>query len=108
MYNKSVLPNYTDALNAVNAALLKALIFAGSSIKGRLFQVIIVFGKNENLKVCIIVTRNLLKWMMIWKSGFLFIGHTSGVNLNQRSLGRSCIEHTRLVKQSTPFKCVPS
>ncbi len=34
--------NYTDALNAVNAALLKSLIFAGSSIKGRLFQVIIV------------------------------------------------------------------
>ena len=39
--------NYTDALNAVNAALLKSLIFAGSSIKGRLFQVIIVLGKNH-------------------------------------------------------------
>jgi hypothetical protein len=39
--------NYTDSLNAVNAALLKALIFAGSSIKGRLFQVIIVRGKNK-------------------------------------------------------------
>jgi hypothetical protein len=28
--------NYTDALNAVNAALLKALIYAGSSIKGEI------------------------------------------------------------------------
>jgi hypothetical protein len=46
--------NYTDALNAVNAALLKALIFAGSSIKGRLFQVIIVLGKNENLKISLL------------------------------------------------------
>jgi hypothetical protein len=41
MYNKSVLPN------AVNAALLKALIFTGSSMKGRLFQVIIVLGKMK-------------------------------------------------------------
>ncbi len=63
--------NYTDALNA---ALLKSLIFTGSSIKGRLFQITIVLGKNEN----IIVTGNLLKGMMIWKSGFSFIGHTSG------------------------------
>ena len=43
--------NYADALNAVSAALLKALIFAGSSIKGRLFQVTMVLGKNENLKI---------------------------------------------------------
>ena len=54
MYNKSVLPKlYTDALNAVKAALLKALI-AGNSMKN------------------IIVTRNLLKGIMIWKSGFSF------------------------------------
>jgi hypothetical protein len=46
--------NYADALNAVSAALLKALIFAGSSIKGRLFQVIIVRGKNENLKTSLL------------------------------------------------------
>jgi hypothetical protein len=47
--------NYTDALNAVNAVLLKALIFAGSSIiKGRLFQVTMVLGKNENLKISLL------------------------------------------------------
>jgi hypothetical protein len=46
--------NYTDALNAVNAALLKALIFAGSSIKGWLFQVTMVLGKNENLKISLL------------------------------------------------------
>jgi hypothetical protein len=41
-------------MQLLNAALLKALIFAGSSIKGRLFQVIIVLGKNENLKVSLL------------------------------------------------------
>ena len=49
MYNKSVLPKLHLMLFN-NAALLKALIFAGSSMKVRLFQVIIVLGKNENLK----------------------------------------------------------
>ena len=46
--------NYADALNAVSAAILKALIFAGSSIKGRLFQVTMVLGKNENLKISLL------------------------------------------------------
>ena len=42
--------NYTDAqpLNAVNTALLKALIFVGSLLKGRLFQVTIGLGKKEH------------------------------------------------------------
>jgi hypothetical protein len=44
----------SDALNAVNAALLKALIFAGSSIKRRLFQVTIVLGRNKNLKISLL------------------------------------------------------
>ena len=85
--------NYTDALNADNAALLKALIFVSRSLRGRLFQVTIVLGNHCYREYhCY---KKLAERDDDLEVGIFFSeGTLQGGSLGQRSLGGSCRTYT--------------